>query len=70
MPEAKPGKPPAPMGRIGFLQRLAMAAGALGLGVLAWPRLSGTGAGPADAAPRPARTPTRPPPTHSVKRRG
>jgi hypothetical protein len=75
LPEAKSGNPPAAMGRLGFLQRLALVAGALGLGILAWPRLARPGvAGPdpagAGPAPRPAALPAIHPPTHSVKRRG
>jgi hypothetical protein len=57
------------MGRLGFLRRLAMAAGALALGLL--PRTgrlrpAADDSGAARAAAAPALTP----PAHSVKRRG
>lgn len=72
MPEAKPGKPPAALSRLGFLQRLAVAAGALGLGLLSWPRLPRPTAGSEgpEPSPRPPATPSLTPPAQSVKRRG
>lgn len=68
MPDTRPGKPPATIGRLGFLQRLAMFAGALGLGL--WPRWPRPGSDAPGTAPHRAATPALTPPTHSVKRRG
>lgn len=70
MPDTRPGTSPAAIGRLGFLRRLALAAGALGLGLLPRLRLPRPGTGDAGPASRPAATPALTPPTHSVKRRG
>lgn len=70
MPDTRPGKPPATISRLGFLRRLAMVAGALGLGLRPWPGWPRPGADAPGPAPRPSATPALTPPSHSVKRRG
>jgi hypothetical protein len=68
--DTRPGTPPPAMGRLGFLRRLAMAAGALALGILPRAGRLRPAADDSGAAPRAAAAPALTPPAHSVKRRG